>query len=165
MVAKISIYDSYMEFKNPIWSFVRSFNAHRKLMQQFQLLTLYTTYGILVPYMVLTWSIYGSYMVHIWFLYGPYMVLKCFLHGSGMFLTWLLPCPLKVITTKPLWLDTWWLHDPYMVLTCFFDGSYMVPTCFSHDPNMVHIRLLQKTFVISYMILTWSTNGSYKIHT
>ena len=113
MVAKISIYDSYMASKNPIWSFVRSFNAHTKLMQQFQLLTLYTTYGILVPYMVLTWSkygsymvhiwfLYGSYMVHIWFLYGPYMVLKCFLYGSGMFLTWLLPCPLKVITTKPL---------------------------------------------------------------
>ena len=82
MVAKISIYDSYMASKNPIWSFVRSFNAHTKLMQQFQLLTLYTTYGILVPYMVLTWSIYGSYMVHIWFLYGPYMVLIWSIYGS-----------------------------------------------------------------------------------
>ena len=37
MVAKISIYDSYMASENPIWPFVRSFNAHTKLMQQFQL--------------------------------------------------------------------------------------------------------------------------------
>ena len=90
MVAKISIYDSYMASKNPIWSFVRSFNAHTKLMQQFQLLTLYTTYGILVPYMVLTWPIYGSYMVHIWFLYGPYMVLIWSIYGSYMVHIWFL---------------------------------------------------------------------------
>ena len=84
MVSKISIYDSYMASKNPIWSFVRSFNAHTKLMQQFQLQTLYTTYDILVPYMVLTWSIYipiwsiyGSYIVHIWFLNVSYMTHSC----------------------------------------------------------------------------------------
>ena len=114
MVAKISIYDSYMASKNPIWSFVRSFNAHTKLMQQFQLLTLYTTYGILVPYMVLTWPIYGSYMVHIWFLYGPYMVL------------------------------IWSIYGSYMVHIWFLKVSYMVPACFLHGYYLVHSRPLQQ---------------------
>ena len=76
IVAKISIFDSYMASKIKECTFLRSFNTHTKLIQQSL-----STYGIILPYLVHTWLSCGSYIVLTLFLYGPYMVLIGFLHG------------------------------------------------------------------------------------
>ena len=78
-------------------------------------------------------TIYGSYMVHIWFLYCPYMVFIWSISGSYM-------------------VHIWFLNVSYMVHIWFPHVSYMVHNI--HGYYMVHTRLLQKTFVVSYIVVT-----------
>ena len=126
-VSKIFKYDSYMVFKNPACTFVRSFNRHSKLIQQSQLKHLSALHN--------SWyisTIYDSYMFLIWSIHGSYMVLIRFIYGSYLLPTWSIQ--------RFYMIHTWFLQDTWMVPAWLWYGSiFFQNSCLVHGSRMVFL--------------------------